>query len=85
MRRFGITVGLAAMIVTAASGAAWSAEQLAVALNWVPGGDDAALYYARKLGWYQAAGIDLELEAGKGSAGSVQRVACGAPEGHQTV
>lgn len=52
-------------------------ESLAIALNWVPAGDHAALYHAKKLGWYKAAGIDLELEAGKGSAGSVQRAAVG--------
>ncbi|MEJ0070070.1 MAG: ABC transporter substrate-binding protein [Pseudomonadota bacterium] len=43
----------------------------------MPGGDHAALYYAKKLGWYREAGIDLDLEAGKGSAGSIQRVAVG--------
>jgi NitT/TauT family transport system substrate-binding protein len=75
MRRLAITA--AALVVSFAASAAGAAETLAVALNWVPGGDDAALYYARKLGWYRDAGIELELEAGKGSAGSVQRVAVG--------
>ena len=47
-------------------------------LNWVPGGDHAPYYYARKLGWYAKEGIDLNLEPGKGSALSTQRVGAGA-------
>ena len=47
-------------------------------LNWVPGGDHAPYYYAKKLGWYAKEGIDLALEPGKGSALSTQRVGAGA-------
>jgi len=47
-------------------------------LNWVPGGDHAPYYYARKLGWYAQAGIDLQIEPGKGSALATQRVGAGA-------
>ena len=35
-------------------------------------------YYAKKMGWYKDAGIDLNLEPGKGSAVAVQKVAAGA-------
>jgi NitT/TauT family transport system substrate-binding protein len=66
---------VAALGMAAAAGAAGAAEKVTIALNWVPAGDHAAMYYAKKLGWYQDAGIDLALEAGKGSAGSLQRVA----------
>ena len=47
-------------------------------LNWVPGGDHAPYYYAKKMGWYSQAGIDLNIEPGKGSALSTQRVGAGA-------
>jgi NitT/TauT family transport system substrate-binding protein len=47
-------------------------------LNWVPGGDHAPYYYAKKLGWYTQAGIDLQIEPGKGSALATQRVGAGA-------
>ena len=47
-------------------------------LNWVPGGDHAPYYYAKKLGWYAKEGIDLNLEPGKGSALATQRVGAGA-------
>ena len=47
-------------------------------LNWVPGGDHVPYYYAKKMGWYKDAGIDLDLEPGKGSAVAVQKVGAGA-------
>jgi NitT/TauT family transport system substrate-binding protein len=47
-------------------------------LNWVPGGDHAPYYYAKKMGWYAKEGIDLNLEPGKGSALAVQKVGAGA-------
>jgi NitT/TauT family transport system substrate-binding protein len=43
----------------------------------VPGGDHAPYYYAKKLGWYQKEGIDLNLEPGKGSALATQKVGTG--------
>src|SRR6187551_3417866 len=47
-------------------------------LNWVPGGDHVPYYYAKKMGWYRDAGIDLTIEPGKGSALAVQKVGAGA-------
>ncbi|UCE32928.1 MAG: ABC transporter substrate-binding protein [Burkholderiales bacterium] len=47
-------------------------------LNWVPGGDHAPYYYAKKLGWYKDAGIELNIEPGKGSALATQKVGAGA-------
>ena len=47
-------------------------------LNWVPGGDHAPYYFAKAQGWYAKEGIDLQLEPGKGSALSTQRVGAGA-------
>jgi NitT/TauT family transport system substrate-binding protein len=52
-------------------------QKLDFILNWVPGGDHAPYYYAKKLGWYAKEGIDLNLEPGKGSALAVQRVGAG--------
>ena len=34
-------------------------------LNWVAGGDHAPYYYAKKMGWYKDAGIDLDFETGR--------------------
>lgn len=54
-----------------------AAEKVSVALNWVPGGDHAAMYYAKKLGWYEKEGLDVSLEPGKGSIGALQQTANG--------
>ncbi|MDH5204924.1 MAG: ABC transporter substrate-binding protein, partial [Hylemonella sp.] len=53
-------------------------QKLDFILNWVPGGDHAPYYYAKEMGWYKAAGIDLNLEPGKGSAVAVRKVGAGA-------
>ncbi|MCP5367854.1 MAG: ABC transporter substrate-binding protein [Hyphomicrobiales bacterium] len=49
-------------------------------LNWIAGGDHAPYYYAQKMGWYKDAGIDLNIEQGKGSSLSAQRVGVGKNE-----
>ena len=54
-----------------------AAEKIEVALNWVAGGDHAPLYYAKKMGWYDKVGIELDLQPGKGSVGSIGRVSTG--------
>jgi len=53
-------------------------EKVDFVLNWVPGGDHVPYYYAKKMGWYKEAGIDLNIEPGKGSAVAVQKVGAGA-------
>ena len=74
MRRLLVAAAAAVLAVPA-----FAAEQkLDFILNWVPGGDHAPYYYAKKMGWYQKDGIDLNLEPGKGSALSTQRVGAGA-------
>ena len=65
---FGL-VGLAA--------SAQAAEKVSFILNWVAGGDHAPYYYAKKLGWYEQAGIDIDLIQGKGSAVAAQRAGAG--------
>ena len=73
MRRLAIAALLAAAAVPAAA-----QQKLDFILNWVPGGDHAPYYYAKKEGWYAKEGIDLALEPGKGSALAVQKVGAGA-------
>jgi NitT/TauT family transport system substrate-binding protein len=54
-----------------------AADKISVALNWVPAGDHAAMYYAKKLGWYDKANLDVSLEPGKGSVGVLQSISAG--------
>ena len=75
MRNFA-HAALAAL--AAAAMPALAQQKVDFVLSWVPGGDHAPHFYAKKMGWYQQAGIDLHIEPGKGSAASVQRVATGA-------
>jgi NitT/TauT family transport system substrate-binding protein len=73
MRRFLIAAAMAFVAFPAAA-----QQKLDFILNWVPGGDHAPYYYAKKLGWYAKEGIDLNLEPGKGSALATQKVGAGA-------
>jgi NitT/TauT family transport system substrate-binding protein len=67
----------AALLAVFATPAA-AQQKLDFILNWVPGGDHAPYYYAKKLGWYAKEGIELNLEPGKGSALATQKVGAGA-------
>ena len=69
---------LIAAFAAAAIFPAHAQQKLDFILNWVPGGDHAPYYYAKKLGWYAKEGIDLNLEPGKGSALATQKVGAGA-------
>jgi NitT/TauT family transport system substrate-binding protein len=73
MRRLLIVVAAALSATPAAA-----QQKIDFILNWVPGGDHAPYYYAKKQGWYAKEGIDLNLEPGKGSALATQKVGAGA-------
>ena len=73
MRSFLIAAAAALIAAPAAA-----QQRIDFILNWVPGGDHAPYYYAKKLGWYEKAGIELNLEPGKGSALATQKVGAGA-------
>jgi len=67
-----------AALIALVAGPAAAQQKLDFILNWVPGGDHAPYYYAKKAGWYAKEGIDLNLEPGKGSALATQKVGAGA-------
>ena len=79
-----ITIGRksAAALAVAAIGSlgasqAGAAEKVDFILNWIAGGDHAPYYYAKKMGWYASAGIDLNIQQGKGSSMSSRRTGAG--------
>lgn len=79
MRKMGLlfTAGVCALFgLTAANGAA-AAENVKFVLNWFPTADHSPYYYARDMGWYKDAGINLEIETAKGSGASSQRIGAG--------
>ena len=67
----------AGLLLAASAPLAMAADPLSLMLNWTPTADHAPIYYAKSKGWYSEAGIDLKIEAGKGSAVSAQRVGSG--------
>jgi NitT/TauT family transport system substrate-binding protein len=67
----------AAVAALALSGAAQAQDKLSLVLNWLPGADHAPIFYAQKMGWYKQAGVDLQIENGKGSGFAAQKVASG--------
>jgi NitT/TauT family transport system substrate-binding protein len=70
-----VALGCAAAL---APGAAHAQAKVDFILNWVPGGDHAPYYFAKKQGWYAKEGIDLNIEPGRGSALATQKVGAGA-------
>ncbi len=75
-----LALSLVALAAAASAAPALAQQKVDFILNWVPGGDHAPYYFAKKMGWYKDAGIDLNLEPGKGSAAAVQRVGAGSDQ-----
>ncbi|MDX5361779.1 MAG: ABC transporter substrate-binding protein [Alphaproteobacteria bacterium] len=69
-------IALAALFAVSSAQAAEKTE-IDFVLNWIAGGDHAPYYYAQQEGWYEKAGIDLNIEQGKGSAAAAQRTGIG--------
>ncbi len=57
--------------------AADEAHTLSIRLAWLPSGYQSPYFLAEKKGWYKAAGLDVTLTQGTGSAISVQLVGTG--------
>jgi NitT/TauT family transport system substrate-binding protein len=71
---------LAVLVGVALGASPAAAQKITLTLNWVAGGDHAPYFYAQKMGWYKQAGIDLDIETGRGSAASAQKVGAGASQ-----
>ena len=74
--RLILTVALVFFVLFGA-GTAMAAEKVDFILNWIAGGDHAPYYYAHQQGWYKDAGIDLDIQQGKGSSMAAQRTGVG--------
>src|ERR1041384_2717921 len=75
MRLRSIAAALA--LLTASSIAAHAEDAVSLRLNWYFGGLHVPFYYGKEKGFYQAEGIDLTINEGRGSANTVQVVAAG--------
>lgn len=74
MKHLLSALGAAALLAAVPAGAA---ESVNLMLNWTPTADHSPIYFAKAKGWYSQAGLDVTIEAGKGSAVSAQRVGSG--------
>ncbi len=54
-----------------------AAEEVNLVLNWVPGGDHSPIFWAKEQGWYDDAGIELNIENGTGSGAAAKKVGIG--------
>ena len=77
------TFGMIAIVVAAIgfvfglNANAMAQEKLSIRTDLTPGGSHAALYLALKKGWFRDAGLDVEVQDGKGSVDTIQLVAAG--------
>src|SRR6201991_1698776 len=68
---------VAACLAIAAVSPARAGQNVNLVLNGTPAADHSPFYYAKALGWYEKAGIDLAIEVGKGSGVSSLKVGSG--------
>ena len=69
--------GAAALLTGRPVRAADSAHSLALRLDWLPSGYQTPFYLAQEKGWYKAAGLDVKIDQGNGSATTVNLVGAG--------
>ena len=71
-------IAAAALAASAAAPAlAQGKDKVVLMLNWYTYSEHAPFYYGKDKGFYDAEGIDLEIQEGRGSAVTVQAVAAG--------
>lgn len=59
------------------AGPALAQDKLKVMTDWSPHGMHAGLFLAKQKGWFQEAGLDVEILDGKGSTATIQQVGAG--------
>jgi NitT/TauT family transport system substrate-binding protein len=77
MQRRTFLVSSAALAFGARGALAQAPAAMKLTLNFLAGGPQAGFIYAKKLGHYERAGINLTIEEGRGSATTAQMVATG--------
>jgi len=73
----GLLSILLVLLAGAMPAAAQNLKPMKLTLNFLAGGPQVGFIYAKKLGYYKDAGIDLTIEEGQGSATTAQIVATG--------
>lgn len=69
--------GVTSACSSSGSGGSKGGTNASLRLDWLPTGYQAVFYYGKSLGLYSKAGINLNIEDGKGSSSTIQSVAAG--------
>ena len=80
MQRRMILAAAALALAIAGPAQAQAGKPMKLTLNFLAGGPQAGFMYAKALGLYQKAGIDLTIEEGRGSGTTAQLVATGSTD-----
>lgn len=70
-------VTVLALGTVATTRSALAQDKLKVMTDWSPHGMHAGLFLAKQKGWFQEAGLDVEILDGKGSTATIQQVGAG--------
>ncbi|MFZ4808876.1 MAG: ABC transporter substrate-binding protein [Hyphomicrobiaceae bacterium] len=76
-RTMGRAGALIAWLATALALPAAAQEKLTVRLDFSPWGVHAAMHFAKSKGWFKDAGLDVEIQDGRGSGNTIQLVNAG--------
>lgn len=76
MASFVRAAGLAALLGFAATGAQ-AQDKITIQTDWAPHGMHAGLLLAVEKGWFAEAGLDVDVQDGRGSNATIQQVAAG--------
>jgi NitT/TauT family transport system substrate-binding protein len=79
MRRLIPISAVAALAITF-SGTAFAAETVNFLLDWLPAGDKAAVYLGAEKGLFEAEGIKVNIQSGRGSSDVVTKLATGSAD-----
>ncbi|MER8836868.1 ABC transporter substrate-binding protein [Mesorhizobium sp. M0909] len=77
MKTMGRSIFLAALAVGMSSSLSLAADKMKFTFNWTADDGDLGFVLAKKLGFYEELGIDIEFEEGRGSSITSQLVATG--------
>ena len=77
LRGIGAALLLALALVIGGGAQAADKTKVVIATDFVPHGMHAGLFLAKHKGWFDEAGLDVEILDGKGSATTIQQVAAG--------
>jgi NitT/TauT family transport system substrate-binding protein len=75
--RFGF---FAALVLLLASASCLAADKIVFQLDWLPGGDKAAVYLGVQKGYFADEGIEVTIQPGRGSSDAITKIGTGSAD-----